>query len=139
MVEKIEEYKKLSLGEIQTRIEANGEELDKIWHEDDGDDWEGYVAKCKPYWDDDYCLWTAKSMVIPKEDVRLYEMSKDDKKCRMSIKKFVEACKFGAICNSDGCGYYATEECVSDLDIFPGAACDDYVRDDFDYVCWYNK
>ncbi len=140
MIPKIEEYKKLSIEEINARIDANDEKLDELWHSDNGDDYEVYRAKCRPYWDDNYCLSTAKTMIMPKEEVKLWDSTELDNGCRMPIKKFIGYCECGAICGSDGAGYYATENKVAHLlEANPRAFCDGYIRDDFDYVCWYNK
>ncbi len=139
MIEKIEEYKKLSLDEIEARIEANNEELDKIWDEDDGSSYEAYKAKCEPFWDDNYYLWTAKTMIIPREKIHMRKSSEFEDACREPIGKYIEICKSGYLSGYDGFGEYATENEVSSLQALPRAVYDGYVRDDFDYVCWYNK
>jgi hypothetical protein len=46
---KVDEYMKLSIQEIDERIDKNDEILDKIWNEDDGSSWDKYKAKCEPY------------------------------------------------------------------------------------------
>lgn len=53
---KINDYLKLSLSEINEKIEKNVEILNKIWEEDDGSSWESYSKRCQPYWDDNRLL-----------------------------------------------------------------------------------
>lgn len=70
----------------------------------------------------------------------LRSMDDLDRKCRMPFKKFEKYCKIGPMfVDSDGCGYYATKDQVSDIEINPSDICAGVYRKDFDYVCWYNK
>lgn len=136
MIPKIEEYKKLSLNEIQARIAANEEKLDKIWHEDDGNSWEKYKAKCQPYWDDNEALYAAKSL---KKTPEMRPFDDLDRKCLMTINEFKSHCNWGAIMNSDGFGYYATDKEVSNIEASPSAFVKGIIRPDFTHVCWYNN
>jgi hypothetical protein len=136
---KVDEYMKLSIQEIDERIDKNDEILDKIWNEDDGSSWDKYKAKCEPYWEDNAALNAAKTMVIPMEDIKFHPLDKLAKECIMSIKDFTEACKYGAFINSDGIGYYAFEDKESNLDAEPRAFKSGYIRKEFTHVCWYNK
>ena len=139
MNEKIEEYLKLSISEIEKKLDANDEILDKIWREDDGSSWDGYQEKCRPYWNDNHALLTAEVLLTPREEIDLSPMNDLDKECRVPIKTFKAWCDCCAVMGSDGVGYYATKDKVSRLDASPRAFHEGYIRDDFKYVCWYNK
>ena len=140
MNQKVEEYLKLSLSEINKKIKKNEKILDKLWREDSSGSWEEYEKKCKPYWDEAHCLYAAKDMLAPMESVTFSPMDARDKKhCRVPIKEFEAWCKTGYVSNYDGTGYYATENDVSNIYASPRAIYEGYIRKDFDYVCWYNK
>lgn len=137
---KIEEYMKLPLEKIEGMIEENERVLDKIWAEDDGSSYENYKNKCKPYHDELYCLTTAKTMILPREEIETRPMDELDKECKIPIAEYTEMCKTGYVSNYDGHGVYATEtETASWLYANPRAFYEGYIRKDFDYVCWYNK
>lgn len=139
MNEKIEEYLKLPISEIDKKIDANDEILDKIWREDDRGSWDEHEKKCKPYWDDNYCLCTAKALLTPREEIKLSPMDDIDRECRVPIKTFKSWCDCCAVTSYDGVGYYATKDEVTRLNASTRAFYEGYIRDDFEYVCWYNK
>lgn len=139
MNEKIEEYLKLPISEIEKKIEANDEILGKIWRENSGSSWDEFQEKCKSYWDDNYCLYTATDLLTPLEEIDLSPMSDLDRECRVPIKTFKAWCDCCAVVDSDGVGYYATKDKVSRLNASPRAFYEGYIRNDFKYVCWYNK
>lgn len=129
-------YNHLTLEEIQEKIDQNDKILKKIWEEDDGNSWDNYQRKCQPYWNDNEALYAAQSL---KDVPEMEPMSDLDRKCRMSIKDFKECCECGGFINSDGDGYYATENEVSNIEALPSAFVAGQIRTDFKYVCWYNK
>lgn len=139
MNEKIEEYLKLPISEIEKKLDANDEILDKIWREDDGSSWDDYQEKCRPYWSDNHALITAEVLLTPRKEIDLSPMSELDKECRVPIKTFKAWCDCCAVTSYDGVGYYATKDKVSYLTASPRAFHEGYMRDDFKYVCWYNK
>ena len=132
----VKNYNNLTLEEIESKIEENDNKLKEIWDADDGNSWERYKAKCQPYWDDNEALYTAKSM---KETPEMKPFDKLDKECLMTIKEFKAHCDFGAIMDSDGFGYYATDKEVSNIEASPRAFVNGIIRPDFTHVCWYNK
>ena len=132
----VNDYINLTLEEIETKIEENNKILKGIWDTDDGNSWENYKKKCQPYWEDNEFLYTAKSM---KEIPEMKPLSKLDKKCLMTIGEFEGYCKYGAITNDDGFGYYATDKEVSNVDAMPSAFVRGNIRPDFTHICWYNK
>ena len=133
---KVKEYSKLTLEQIDEKIKKNEEILNKIWDEDDGSSYDAYRKKCQPYWDDNDTLYMVKSM---KEEPIMEHMSDLDKRCRMDIDRFKEDCECGGFVDSDGIGYYATEDMVSNIEAIPSAFAAGHIRPDFKYVCWYNK
>lgn len=140
--EKMKAYLKLPLEELKTKIDANNKILDKLWKEDDSKSWEEYCEKCNPYWDDNKYLYTAKSLLLPREEIKmrpLEDWEKDEEWIHITIETFKEWCESGFITSYDGSGYYATETEVSYLPALTYAFHDGYVRDDFTRVCWYNK
>lgn len=136
MKKNIKDYSYLTVEQIQERIEANDKILQQIWNEDDGNSWENYKKKCRPYWDDNEALDTALSL---KSEPEMRPFDSIDKRCRMPIKTFKACCEDGAIINSDGFGYYANEKEVSNIEAIPSAFAAGMIRTDFKYVCWYNK
>jgi hypothetical protein len=142
MNEKIEEYLKLPISEIEKKIEANDEILGELWKNSRSfSSWDDYAKECNPYWEDNYCLWTAKIMLTPQEEIvkQLKPMSDLDVQCRVPIEKFEAWCGTGCVTWDDGDGVYATENETTDLDANPRAFHEGYIRKDFKYVCWYNK
>ena len=138
----VNKYLKLSLNEIEDKLYDNDEILNDIWNKDTGDSWDEYCNKCQPYWDDNKALMTAKTLLTDINIVRLRpleEWEKDDEWVHIKIETFKDWCKTGFVTINDGVGYYATENEVSNLYASPYAFRDGYIRDDFDYVCWYNK
>ena len=137
---KVEEYKKLPLEEIDKLLKENHEILNKIWEEDDGSSWENYSEKCRPYWKKAHELYTAQALLTPYEDIKFEPLDDNEKEeCLFPIDEFREACKYKCFTSYDGFGYYATETEKSDIDASPEAFADDYVRNDFTHVVWYNK
>lgn len=132
----VRNYNNLTLEEIESRIEENSKKLKEIWDTDDGNSYERWRAKCKPYWDDNEALYAAKSM---KETPEMKPMDDLDKECLMTINEFKSHCRYGGIMDSDGVGYYATDKEVSNIEASPRAFVDGIIRPDFTYVCWYNK
>ena len=132
----VKNYSNLSIDEIDRLIEVNSMKLREIWDTDDGNSYERWRAKCQPYWDDNEALYAAKSM---KETPEMKPMDDLDKECLMTIKEFKSHCKYGGIMDSDGIGYYATDNEVSNIEASPRAFVNGIIRSDFTHVCWYNK
>ena len=57
----------------------------------------------------------------------------------MTLNKFVDCCKCGGFCNSDGFGNYAMKDKVSDIEVYPSDIVAGVYRDDFTHVVWYNR
>lgn len=132
----VKNYSNLSIDEIDRLIEVNSMKLREIWDTDDGNSYERWRAKCQPYWDDNEALYAAKSM---KETPEMKPMDDLDKECLMTIKEFKSHCRYGGIMDSDGIGYYATDNEVSNIEASPRAFVNGIIRSDFTHVCWYNK
>ena len=130
---------KLPIEELDARLDKCDKELDRIWREDDGGSYEKYEEKCKPYRDEAFCLATAKDMITPRESIEARPMDELDRECRVPIEVFKEWCKSGYVSSYDGHGVYATENEATWMYARPRAFYEGYIRDDFDYVCWYNK
>ena len=132
----VRNYNNLTLEEIESRIDENDKKLKEIWDTDDGNSYERWMEKCRPYWDDNAALYAAKSL---KETPEMRPFSDLDRKCLMTIKEFKSHCIFGGIMDSDGFGYYATDKEVSNIEASPSAFEKGIIRSDFTHVCWYNK
>lgn len=139
MDNKINDYLKLSLSEINEKIEKNNEILNKIWEEDAGYSWESYRIKFQPYLDDNKLLNAAASVNTKLEDIEMEPMDEFHKECRVPIKEFIEWCKLDAVTSYDGFGEYANENEVSNLHVSCWGIKNGLVRKDFTHVCWYNK
>ena len=57
----------------------------------------------------------------------------------MTMNDFIKDCKDGYFTDDDGIGAYATEDKVSNIEIYPSDVISGFVRKDFKYVVWYNK
>lgn len=137
----IEKYLKFSIPKISEKIEENDKILGELWKNSRGLSWDDYAKECKPYWEDNYCLWTAKTMLTPQEEIvkQLKPMSDLDAHCRVPIEKFEAWCRMGYVTWDDGDGVYATENETTYLDANPRAFKAGYIRKDFKYVCWCDK
>lgn len=132
-------YTSKTVEEIKQLIKKNDDELQKIWDEDDGNSWEKYKRKCRPYWNDNKELYVAESLIMSKEKILLTPMSELDRDCQVPMEEFIEWCKYGYVTSYDGIGYYATKDEISDLSVDPEAFAEGYIRKDFTHVCWFNK
>ena len=56
-----------------------------------------------------------------------------------TMDDFKEDCLNGSFIDYDGFGYYSDGEMESDIHILPSDIKSGCVRDDFDYVVWYNR
>ena len=135
---KIDNYMKLSVAELDAKLEEQHEILEKIWKEDDGKSYERYQEKCQPHWDEVMCLDIARTMLIDKTSANFTEI--DNIGDLMTVKDFESACKSHAIMGYDGFGYYADKDKkCSDIEADPKAFELGYIRSDFEYVIWYNR
>lgn len=66
-------------------------------------------------------------------------MSDFDRDCRLSMSNFMELVDMGAIISSDGIGFFATEDKVSQIPVFGNISISQLSRLDVTHVCWYNK
>ena len=132
----VKDYSNLTIEEIDRLIEENDKKLKHIWDTDDGNSWEKYKAKCKPYWDDNEDLYIARSM---KETPKMRPLEEWEKECLMTIEEFKECCEYGSITEDDGSGKYAMENEVSNIDASPIAFVEGRIIPRFTHVCWYNK
>lgn len=57
----------------------------------------------------------------------------------MTLQKFVDSCKGGGFCNSDGFGNYATKDKISNIEVYPSDIIAGVYRDDFTHIVWYNN
>lgn len=135
MMSSFEQIMKMPLDGIEKEIERIENILDEIWANDEGGNWEGYCAKCQPYWDEILPYYQAKRLKkIPKMIGPIPEYGD-----KMSIEYFKACCEVGGFTNNDGTGYYATDTEESDIEF----SCKDFTmnryRKDFPYVVWYNK
>jgi hypothetical protein len=85
---KIKEYKKLLPEELEKRIADNYKILKKIWDEDDGNSYDKYREKCRPYREDNFALYTALVLIMDRIDIDTEPLPEEDKKCLIPIKEF---------------------------------------------------
>lgn len=74
-------------------------------------------------------------------DLVKYEMMDEfDQDCVMTRQSFVEDVKNGLFTNDDGYGMYAKDRLtVTNVACVPSDIEAGYIREDFDYVVWWNK
>ena len=58
---------------------------------------------------------------------------------KMTLDEFINDCKEGYFIDSDGSGYYGTEDKQTDLPIYPSSIISGIYRTDFSHVYWFNK
>ena len=59
--------------------------------------------------------------------------------CKMTLQEFIECVEMGAFIDYDGYGVYATDEGVTHIEVYPSSVLRGWVRDEFPYVCWFNR
>lgn len=57
----------------------------------------------------------------------------------MTMKEFISACKNNFFSDSDGSGYYATKDKMTDIHVYPSDITSGNYRKDFSHVVWFNK
>lgn len=57
----------------------------------------------------------------------------------MTIGDFIECCKDGNFIDYDGFGYYATEDKMTDICVYPSEIMSGVYRKDFPKVVWFNR
>ena len=58
---------------------------------------------------------------------------------KMLLDEFINDCKEGYFVDSDGSGYYGTEDKQTNLPIYPSSIMSGTYRTDFSHVYWFNK
>lgn len=58
---------------------------------------------------------------------------------KMTLDEFINDCKEGFFTDSDGSGYYGTEDKQTNLPICPSSIMSGTYRTDFSHVYWFNK
>lgn len=58
---------------------------------------------------------------------------------KMPLDEFINDCKEGYFVDSDGSGYYGTEDKQTNLPIYPSSIMSGTYRTDFSHVYWFNK
>jgi hypothetical protein len=56
-----------------------------------------------------------------------------------TLSKFIEMVKSGGFIDSDGYGYYATDNGKSDITIIPSDIMENKYREDFTHIIWFNR
>lgn len=56
-----------------------------------------------------------------------------------TLENFIELVNDGLFIDSDGYGYYATEDAKSDVYIYPSDIKEGLYRSDFTHIIWFNK
>lgn len=56
-----------------------------------------------------------------------------------TMEEFIDAVNSGLFVDSDGYGYYATDNGKSDIYIYPSDIKENMYRNDFTHVIWFNK
>lgn len=57
----------------------------------------------------------------------------------MTFEDFIENCAVGNFIDYDGFGYYATEDKMTDIRIYPSDTTEGVYRKDFPKVVWFNR
>lgn len=119
--------------ELEAKLEEYDRKYDELWNA-------GYEPSV--WWEKAQKLWESIKPVSGE-----YHMIQDEYELqpipeygdKFELEKFVDCCEFGGFCDSDGEGYYATEDQESSIPAVPSEIVAGYVRKDFKYVIWYNK
>lgn len=126
-------YYNLSNEELSKLLEEKKEYIDSLWN--------GATLS----WEE-YCKEVEKTdidQIYSEEILRMMpEFTKAgefDLECRMSLEEFKSDCKYKSITSDDGVGYYGTKDSVTNIPADPNAFYNDWNREDFEYIYWYNK
>lgn len=55
------------------------------------------------------------------------------------LKEFVEIVRCGSFVDSDGSGYYATDQNVTDIPAVPSEIKDGTILHEYPFIAWFNK
>lgn len=101
-----------------------------------GDSFEIMIEKTKQERNQYYEI--TKKMRLLKEPVMEFGKNFFDSQ-KFTFEQFVNMAKDGSLTDSDGHGYYATENGISDITIMPSDITENMYRNDFTYVVWFSK
>ena len=127
-----------TIQEINSEIEKAQEELNKLWREYKGDDCENHIESRRPFYELYSDLLTAKTMLVPTNDVSARSRVEEDDTL-MTTEEFQKMCEYGMFKPDAGTGYYASKDFIYNLMAEPEAFINGFIRNDFEYVVWYNK
>jgi len=127
------------------RIEEIDKKIDELYAELQAIDndpnivdksFEEFEARREPFYKVIRGLSREKRMLMIPE---FEDFKKIDKECVMPLKEFIKDVKSGCFIDSDGFGYYAKGNQVSNIQINPSDVRAGTIRQDFNEICWYNK
>lgn len=126
-------YCNLSDEELFKILEKKEQYIDSLWN----------VATLS--WEE-YCKEVEKTDINQIYSEKILRMipeftkaGKFDLKCRMSLEEFKSDCKCKYIISDDGEGYYGTKDSITNIPADPSTFYNDWNREDFEYIYWYNK
>lgn len=94
-----------------------------------------YIAKDgKEFFDKEKCKKYEKEVLDKIEFRQQYDFGD-----KMPLDEFINDCKEGYFVDSDGSGYYGTEDKQTNLPIYPSSIMSGTYRTDFSHVYWFNK
>lgn len=120
--------------ELKNKLDALDDAIHDLWEEtmNEEDGWERYKNSPLHAEYRDVSRQYRKVCDYKLEDIPSY----GDK---MTLQKFIDSCEFGAFCNSDGFGNYATNDKMSDIEVYPSDIIAGVYRKDFTHVVWFNR
>lgn len=135
-------YLQMPFEEVKKEVERLDDKCDEIFHEGMAKDWswEEMEKVREPYIKELRLAAAAQVLMTPKESLPSDPYDDLDRECQMPIETFINMCKSGYLSSYDGTGVYADKDKVYHcLNASPWAFYHGFIRDDFEYVCWYNK
>ena len=139
VLEYIEEYMSKGLEYAKTIDKECEDKINFYFYH--SDNYEDYCEKTVDYRNKSCAADTVITMLTPFDEIEYWEFDDLDKECLMTLDKFKCLCdkEFCCITDYDGYGYYAKDNKVYRLYVFPRMVRNGFVRNEFTHVCWYNK
>ena len=135
-------YLNMPLEEVDEAVEKYDKICNDMFYQGMHDNlsWEELEKKREPFIHELRQASAAQTMLTPKEYIQYREYTDLDRECQVPIDAFISWCKSGFVSSWDGHGVYADKDKVySWFYARPGDIYNGYIRNDFEYVCWYNK
>ena len=99
-----------------------------------------FLDKSKSLREDIDAATIARVMLQQGDNIKYEMMDEFDQNCVMTRKEFVSDVRNGCFTNDDGYGVYAKDRLhMTNIPCVPSDIEKGYIREDFEYIVWWNK